>query len=115
MRISDWSSDVCSCDLQKRFMGDGAAYAYLAMEQAIADSGLESGEIINERTGLIVGSGGASTRNLIASADIVREKGGPKKIGPFMVTRTMSSTCRSEETTSELKTLMSIADAGLCL
>ncbi|MFC3675735.1 beta-ketoacyl-ACP synthase I [Ferrovibrio xuzhouensis] len=78
---------------QKRFMGDGAAYAYLAMEQAIADSGLESGDIINERTGLIVGSGGASTRNLVASADIVREKGGPKKIGPFMVPRTMSSTC----------------------
>lgn len=78
---------------QKRFMGDGAAYAYLAMEQAIADSGLESGQIINERTGLIVGSGGASTRNLVASADITREKGGPKKIGPFMVPRTMSSTC----------------------
>src|SRR3546814_15676365 len=58
---------------QKRFMGDGAAYAYLAMEQAIADSGLESGDIINERTGLIVGSGGASTRNLIASADIDRK------------------------------------------
>ncbi|WP_341898997.1 beta-ketoacyl synthase N-terminal-like domain-containing protein, partial [Ferrovibrio terrae] len=60
---------------QKRFMGDGAAYAYLAMEQAIADSGLEAGDIINPRTGLIVGSGGASTRNLVASADITREKG----------------------------------------
>ena len=78
---------------QKRFMGDGAAYAYLAMEQAIADSGLEAGDIINPRTGLIVGSGGASTRNLVAAADITREKGGPKKIGPFMVPRTMSSTC----------------------
>ncbi|WP_341895517.1 beta-ketoacyl-ACP synthase I [Ferrovibrio terrae] len=78
---------------QKRFMGDGAAYAYLAMEQAIADSGLEAGDIINPRTGLIVGSGGASTRNLVASADITREKGGPRKIGPFMVPRAMSSTC----------------------
>lgn len=78
---------------QKRFMGDGAAYAYLAMEQAIADSGLEQGDIVNPRTGLIVGSGGASTKNLVAAADIVREKGGPKKIGPFMVPRTMSSTC----------------------
>jgi 3-oxoacyl-[acyl-carrier-protein] synthase-1 len=78
---------------QKRFMGDGAAYAYLAMEQAIADSGLEAGDIINPRTGLIVGSGGASTRNLVAAADITREKGGPRKIGPFMVPRAMSSTC----------------------
>lgn len=78
---------------QKRFMGDGAAYAYLAMEQAIADSGLDASDIINVRTGLIVGSGGASTRNLVAAADITREKGGPKKIGPFMVPRAMSSTC----------------------
>jgi 3-oxoacyl-[acyl-carrier-protein] synthase-1 len=78
---------------QKRFMGDGAAYAYLAMEQAIADGGLEVGDIINPRTGLIVGSGGPSTRNLVAAADITREKGGPRKIGPFMVPRAMSSTC----------------------
>jgi 3-oxoacyl-[acyl-carrier-protein] synthase-1 len=78
---------------QKRFMGDGAAYAYLAMEQALADSGLEERDIINERTGLIVGSGGPSTRNLIQAADITREKGGPKRIGPFMVPRAMSSTC----------------------
>ncbi len=78
---------------QKRFMGDGAAYAYLAMEQALADSGLEAGDIVNERTGLIVGSGGPSTRNLILAADITREKGGPKRIGPFMVPRAMSSTC----------------------
>jgi 3-oxoacyl-[acyl-carrier-protein] synthase-1 len=77
---------------QRRFMGDGAAYAYLAMEQAIADSGLEEREVVNERTGLIVGSGGPSTRNLIQAADITREKG-PKKIGPFMVPRCMSSTC----------------------
>lgn len=78
---------------QKRFMGDGAAYAYLAMEQALADSGLEEADIVNPRTGLIVGSGGPSTRNLIQAADITREKGGPKRIGPFMVPRAMSSTC----------------------
>ncbi|HEX6958743.1 MAG TPA: beta-ketoacyl-ACP synthase I [Ferrovibrio sp.] len=77
---------------QRRFMGDGAAYAYLAMEQAIADSGLDGNDVVNERTGLIVGSGGASTRNLVQAADITREKG-PKKIGPFMVPRVMSSTC----------------------
>lgn len=78
---------------QKRFMGDGAAYAYLSMEQALADSGLEERDIINPRTGLIVGSGGPSTRNLVQAADITREKGGPKRIGPFMVPRAMSSTC----------------------
>ena len=77
---------------QRRFMGDGAAYAYLAMEQAIKDAGLEQNDVVNERTGLIVGSGGASTRNLVQAADITREKG-PKKIGPFMVPRVMSSTC----------------------
>ncbi|MCB9948716.1 MAG: beta-ketoacyl-ACP synthase I [Rhodospirillaceae bacterium] len=75
----------------RRFMGDGAAYNYLAMEQAIADSGLEADEISNERTGLIMGSGGPSTRNLIAAADIAREKG-PKRVGPYMVPRAMSST-----------------------
>ncbi len=75
----------------RRFMGDGAAYNYLAMEQAIADSGLEESEVSNERTGLIVGSGGASTRNLVAAADIARERG-PKRVGPFMVPRAMSST-----------------------
>ena len=84
---------------QRRFMGDGAAYAYLAMEQAIADSGLEQSDIVNERTGLIVGSGGASTRNLVAAADITREKG-PKKVGPFMVPRAMSSTCSATLSTA---------------
>ena len=75
----------------RRFMGDGAAYNYLAMAQAIADSGLEAAEISHERTGLVMGSGGPSTRNLVAAADIAREKG-PRKVGPFMVPRTMSST-----------------------
>ncbi len=74
-----------------RFMGEGAAYNYIAMEQAIADAGLEKSDVSNERTGIIMGSGGPSTGNLIDSADIARAKG-PKRIGPFMVPRTMSST-----------------------
>lgn len=74
-----------------RFMGDGAAYNHLSMEQAIADSGLEESDIVNERTGIIMGSGGPSTRNVIASADIAREKS-PRRVGPFMVPRCMSST-----------------------
>ena len=74
-----------------RFMGDGAAYNYIAMEQAIADSGLAEDQVSNERTGLIMGSGGPSTRNLILAADITRDKG-PRKVGPFMVPRAMSST-----------------------
>ncbi len=75
----------------RRFMGDGAAYNYLAMEQAVADSGLEAGEISHERTGLVMGSGGPSTKNLVLAADLLREKGA-RKVGPFMVPRTMSST-----------------------
>jgi 3-oxoacyl-[acyl-carrier-protein] synthase-1 len=75
----------------RRFMGDGAAYNYIAMEQAIADAGLEQSDVSNERTGLIMGSGGPSTSNLVAAADIAREKS-PKKVGPYMVPRCMSST-----------------------
>ncbi|MBD9363111.1 beta-ketoacyl-ACP synthase I [Methylomonas fluvii] len=75
----------------KRFMGDGAAYNYLAMEQAITDSGLEESQVSNIRTGLVMGSGGPSTSNLVDSADILRSKG-VKKVGPYMVTRAMSST-----------------------
>ncbi|MDE0538342.1 MAG: beta-ketoacyl-ACP synthase I [Rhodospirillales bacterium] len=75
----------------KRFMGDGAAFNYVAMVEAIADSGLEQGDISNERTGLIMGSGGPSTMNLIQSADTAREKS-PKRVGPYMVPRAMSST-----------------------
>ena len=70
----------------RRFMGDGAAYNYLAMEQAIADSGLTESEVSDERTGLIMGSGGPSVRNLIDAADTARQRG-PKKVGPFMVPR----------------------------
>ena len=75
----------------KRFMGDGAAYNYIAMQQAIADSGLEESDVSNIRTGLVVGSGGPSTSNQVEAADILREKG-IKKVGPYMVTRNMSST-----------------------
>ena len=75
-----------------RFMGDGAAYNFLAMEQAIADSGLAEDEVSNERTGLVMGSGGPSTKNFFVAHNIVREKGSPKRMGPFMVTRCMSST-----------------------
>jgi len=75
----------------RRFMGDGAAYAYLSMQQAIRDAGLEESEISNERTGAILGSGGPSTSAIVAAADITREKG-PRKIGPTSVPKAMSST-----------------------
>ena len=75
-----------------RFMGDTAAYNHLAMEQAIADSGLEDSDVSNERTGIVMGSGGPSTRAQVAAADITREKG-PKRVGPFAVPKCMSSTC----------------------
>src|SRR5690606_7134043 len=77
---------------QLRFMGPTAAYAYLAMQQAIADSGLEEADISNLRTGLVAGSGGPSTSNFFTAFDTVMTKGSPKKMGPFMVTRCMSST-----------------------
>ncbi len=75
----------------RRFMGDGAAYNYVAMKQAIADAGLSESDISDERIGLIVGSGGPSTVNLLAAFDTARERG-PRKVGPFMVPRTMAST-----------------------
>ena len=75
-----------------RFMGPGAAYNFIAMEQAIKDSGLEDGDVSNPRTGLIMGSGGPSTSNFFEAHRIVIEKGAPKRMGPFMVTRCMSST-----------------------
>ncbi len=75
----------------KRFMGDGAAFNYIAMQQAIADSGLTDAEVSDFRTGLVMGSGGPSTSNIVEAADILREKG-VKKVGPYMVPRTMSST-----------------------
>ncbi|HCS63987.1 MAG TPA: beta-ketoacyl-ACP synthase I [Cellvibrio sp.] len=74
-----------------RFMGDAAAYAYLSMQQAIADSGLSEDQVSNDRTGIIMGSGGASSQNLVEAADILREKG-LKRVGPYRVTQTMGST-----------------------
>ena len=74
-----------------RFMGDAAAYAYLAMQQAIADAGLSAEQVSNPRTGLIAGSGGASTLNQMEAIDTLREKG-VKRIGPYRVPRTMGST-----------------------
>ncbi len=73
-----------------RFLSEGTAYAHLAMEQAIADAKLQPGEISNERTGLIVGSGGPSTRTIVESADTARTRG-VKRIGPFAVPKAMSS------------------------
>jgi len=75
----------------KRFMGASAAYNYIAMREAVSASGLSEEAISNPRTGLVVGSGGGSPENIVAAADILREKG-VKRVGPYMVTRTMSST-----------------------
>ncbi|WP_419834848.1 beta-ketoacyl-ACP synthase I [Endozoicomonas atrinae] len=74
-----------------RFMGNAAAYAYIAMKQAIEDAGLTEDQVSNPRTGLIAASGGASSENIVDSADIMREKG-VKRVGPYRVTRTMGST-----------------------
>jgi 3-oxoacyl-[acyl-carrier-protein] synthase-1 len=75
----------------RRFMGDGAAYNYVALREAIADAKLADEQVSNERTGLIMGSGGPSVGNLITAADTARQKSA-KQVGPFMVPRTMSST-----------------------
>src|SRR5260370_1266174 len=72
-------------------MGDGAAFAYLAMKEAIADAGLSDAEISNERTGVVAGSGGPTTGAIVQAALITKEKG-PKRVGPFMVPKAMSST-----------------------
>ncbi|XKF15658.1 beta-ketoacyl-ACP synthase I [Halomonas sp. BLK-85] len=74
-----------------RFMGDAAAYAYVSMAQAIEDAGLSEEQVSNERTGLIAGSGGASSANQVEAADVLREKG-LRRVGPYRVTRTMGST-----------------------
>ena len=75
----------------RRFMGDAAAYAYVSMKQAIEDAGLAPEQVSNLRTGLIAGSGGASSANQVEAADILREKG-LRRVGPYRVTRTMGST-----------------------
>lgn len=74
-----------------RFMGDAAAYGYIAMDQAIKDAGLEDSEVSNERTGIIMGAGGSSSQDQVEAADILRTKG-LRKIGPYRVPRTMGST-----------------------
>ena len=76
---------------ERRFMGDGAAYNYLAMKQAIADAGLSEAEVSNEKTGIIVGSGGPSTKSQLFVTDTARNRG-PKKVGPTLVPKIMSST-----------------------
>jgi 3-oxoacyl-[acyl-carrier-protein] synthase-1 len=84
----------------RRFQGDGAGYCWVAMSQAIADAGLTEKEISNPRTGLIVGSGGPSTKAIVAAADIARDPAkGPKRIGPFAVPKAMSSTCSANLST----------------
>ena len=72
-------------------MGDAAAYSYIAMKEAIEQSGLTEAEVSNVRTGIVAGSGGASSANLTEAADVLREKG-IRKVGPYRVTRTMGST-----------------------
>ncbi|KIT15510.1 beta-ketoacyl-ACP synthase I [Jannaschia aquimarina] len=89
-----------------RFMGPGAAYAYLSLEQAIADAGLEASDVSNPRTGLVAGSGGPSTSNFFIAHNTVREKGSPKRMGPYMVPRCMSSTVSANLATAfEIKGL----------
>src|SRR5665213_297779 len=83
-----------------RFQGDGAGYCWVAMEQAIRDAGLETSDVSNPRTGLIVGSGGPSTKAIVAAADTARDPAkGPKRIGPFAVPKAMSSTCSANLST----------------
>jgi 3-oxoacyl-[acyl-carrier-protein] synthase-1 len=82
-----------------RFMGDAAAYTHLSMEQAIADAGLNDNHVSNERTGIIVGSGGPSTKAQIVAADTTREKG-PKRVGPFAVPKCMCSTTSATASTN---------------
>ena len=76
----------------RRFMGDGSAYSYIALKEAIEESGLEEKEISNEQTGIIMGSGGPSIKNVYFAVDTIR-KSAPKKMGPYIVPRTMASTC----------------------
>ena len=77
---------------QKRFMGEGSAYNFIALKEAIKESGLEEKDISNEKTGIIMGSGGPSIKNVVYAVDITR-KFAPKKMGPYIVPRTMASTC----------------------
>jgi len=96
-----------------RFMGPGAAYNYIAMKEAIADSGLEDSDVSNPRTGVIAGSGGPSTSNQILAADTARQKS-VKRIGPFMVPRCMSSTNSANLATSFKIKGMSYSISSAC-
>ncbi len=98
MGLRSTISGSCHIDLKEhidrkvlRFMGDAAAYAYIAMQECIDDSGLEESDVSNVRTGLIAGSGGASSSNVVKAADALRQRG-VRKIGPYGVTKTMGST-----------------------
>lgn len=88
-KVDDWQSLIDR--RAARFLSPGLAYGHIAMEQAIASSGLEKDDISNERTGIIFGAGGPSTSAIVAAADITREKTSPKRIGPFAVPKAMSS------------------------
>ncbi|EAU44267.1 3-oxoacyl-(acyl-carrier-protein) synthase [Salipiger bermudensis HTCC2601] len=83
-----------------RFMGPGAAYAHIAMQQAIADSGLEESDVVNPRTGLIAGSGGPSTSALLTAHQTVLKSGGTKRVGPFAVPKAMCSTVSANLSTA---------------
>jgi len=76
----------------KRFMGEGSAYTYIALKEAIKESGLEEKDISNEKTGIVMGSGGPSIKNVYFAVDTIR-KSAPKRMGPYIVPRTMASTC----------------------
>src|SRR5471032_1490213 len=83
----------------RRFQGDGAGYCWVAMNQAIADAGIGEELVSNPRTGLIVGSGGPSTKAIVAAADTTRANSSPKRVGPFAVPKAMSSTCSANLST----------------
>ena len=88
-KIDDWQALIDR--RAARFLSPGLAYGHIAMDQAIASSGLDKSDISNERTGIIFGAGGPSTSAIVAAADITREKTSPKRIGPFAVPKAMSS------------------------
>ena len=87
--IGDWSQLVDR--RAARFLADGLAYGHVSMEQAIADAGLDKSDVSNDRTGIIFGAGGPSTRTIVQAADVTREKNSPKRVGPFAVPKAMCS------------------------
>lgn len=87
--VIDWEAIVPR--KPKRFMNSGVGWNWIAMDQAIRDAGLEAGDVVNERTGIIMGSGGPSTRAIVDAAETTLKSGGPKKIGPFEVPKAMCS------------------------